>query len=160
MSRRWLYLWIILFLAGVSAPRAFASSDRVSFLHDIEINENEEAQDAVCFLCSIRVNGTVHSDAVAFLGSVRVNGEIKGDVVSFLGDVGMGDDARIGGDCVVFGGPLRRGGNSTIGGDTVQFPFLLLMLPFVIVALLIYGIVSLFRRRKYAAYPMPPPPMR
>jgi predicted acyltransferase (DUF342 family) len=129
-------------------------------MHDIEVSDTEEAEDTVCFLCSIRVNGTVDGDAVAFFGSIHTNGEIKGDVVSFLGNVTMGDGSKIGGDCVAFGGPLRRGDNTSIGGDTVQLPFIVIMMPFIILALLIYGLVALVRHRRYAAYPMPPPPMR
>jgi predicted acyltransferase (DUF342 family) len=158
MSRRWLYLCFALFLAAICVPRAQASADRVSFMHDIVIDDGEDADDAVCFLCSIRVNGKINGDAVAFLGSIHLNGEISGDVVSFLGDVAMGDQSRIGGDCVVFGGPLRRNGNTTISGDTVNFPLIVIMMPFILLAALIYGIVSLFRRRRYPAYPMPPPP--
>jgi len=160
MSRRWLYLCFAFFVTAMFVPRAYASADRVSFMHNIDVGDTEEVDDAVCFLCSIRVNGKVNGDAVAFLGGIHVNGEINGDTVSFLGDVAMGDQARIGGDCVVFGGPLRRNGNAAIDGDTVDFPVILILLPFIFVALLIYGIVALFSRRRYAAYPMPPPPMR
>jgi hypothetical protein len=160
MSRRWLYLGFAIFLAAMFAPRAHASADRVSFMHDIDISDAEEADSAVCFLCSIRINGKLNGDAVAFLGGIRVNGEINGDAVSFLGDVGMGDQSRIGGDCVVFGGPVHRSGNAAIDGDTVDIPFIIIMLPFIFVALLIYGIIALVRRRRYAAYPMPPPPLR
>jgi len=84
MSPRWLYFCFALFLAAICVPRAHASSDRVSFMHDIEVNDTDEVDDAVCFLCSIRVHGKVNGDAVAFLGSILVNGEISGDVVSFL----------------------------------------------------------------------------
>jgi predicted acyltransferase (DUF342 family) len=160
MLRRWLYLCFALFLFGLAVPRAHAASDRVSFLHDIVISDTEEVEDAVCFLCSIRAEGKVSGDAVAFLGSIHTGSEVSGDVVSFLGDVTMSDDTRIGGDCVVFGGSLRKGSDAAIGGDTVQFPFIILALPFIILALLVYGIVSLVRRRKYTAYPMAPPPMR
>lgn len=162
MSRRWLYVCFAIFLTTICAQRAHASTDRVSFMHDIYVSDTEEADDTVCFLCSIHVDGKVNGDAVAFLGGIRVKGEINGDAVSFLGNVEMGDQSRIGGDCVVFGGPLRLNGSATIGGDRVDFPFILVMLPFIVLALLIYGIVSLFRRRRYAAYPMmpPPPPMR
>ncbi len=164
MSRRWLYLFFAIFLAAVCVSRAHASTDRVSFMHDIDISETEEADDAVCFLCSIHVNGKINGDAVAFLGGIHVNGEISGDAVSFLGDVAMSDQSHIGGDCVVFGGPIRMDGQATIGGNRVDFPFILIMLPFAFLALLIYGIVTLFRNRRYRAYPMmpppPPPPMR
>jgi uncharacterized integral membrane protein len=160
MSRRWLYLCVAVLLAVIFVPRAHASTDRVSFMHDIVISDNEEVDDAVCFLCSIRSNGKINGDAVAFLGGIHLNGEINGDAVSFLGDVSMADQSHIGGDCVVFGGPLRMNGNASVSGDTVNFPFILIMLPFIVLALLIYGIVTLFRRRRYAAYPMPPPPMR
>jgi hypothetical protein len=163
MSRRWLYLCFALFLAAtLGGPRAHASTDRVSFMHDIEIGDGEQADDAVCFLCSVRIHGKVNGDAVAFLGGIRLNGEINGDAVSFLGSLEMSNESRIGGDCVVFGGPLRRNGNAVIEGSAVDFPFIVVMLPFVILALLIYGIISLFRRRRYRAYPMmpPPPPVR
>jgi len=160
MSRRWLYLCFAFFLTAICIPRAHASTDRVSFMRDIVISENEEADDAVCFLCSIRISGKVNGDAVAFLGGIHLSGEINGDAVSFLGNVSMGDQSRIGGDCVVFGGPLRMDGSATIDGNRVNFPFILIMMPFVVLALLIYGIVSLFRRRRYMAYPMPPPRMR
>jgi hypothetical protein len=158
MSRRWLCFCFALLLAAICVPRAQASSDRVSFLHDIVVGDTDEVDDAVCFLCSIRVEGKVKGDAVAFLGSIHLKGEISGDVVSFLGDVAMADQSRIGGDCVVLGGPIRRVGDGKIEGDTVDFPFIVMMMPFLILALLIYGIVSLFRRRRYVAYPMPPPP--
>src|ERR1700744_1350675 len=137
MSRRWLYLCFALFLAAIYVPRAHAPADRVSFMHDIVIDAGEDADDAVCFLCSIRVNGKVNGDAVAFLGSIHLTGEITGAVVSFLGNVAMGVPSRIGGDCVVFGGPLRRNGNTAINGDTVQFPFIVIMMPFIILAALI-----------------------
>ena len=162
MVRRWLYLCFAAMLVLGCAARAHASTDRVSFMHDIDVSDGDEADDAVCFMCSIHVDGKVNGDAVAFLGSIHVNGEISGDTVSFLGDVVMGGQSRIGGDCVVFGGPLRKQGAAAVDGDTVNFPFILIMMPFIILGLLIYGIVSLFRRRRYAAYPMqpPPPPMR
>lgn len=161
MSRRWLSLCFAVLMMLACVSRAHASSDRVSFMHDIVIDNGEEAGDAVCFLCSIRVDGgKVSGDAVAFLGSVHLDGEISGDVVSFLGDVALRDQSRIGGDCVVFGGPLRLEGQSTIDGERVDFPWILVMMPFALLALMIYGIVALFRRRRYAAYPMPPPPMR
>jgi hypothetical protein len=158
MSRRLLYLCCIILLTGVLAPHAHASADRVSFLHDIIVGESEEADDLVCFFCSIRADGKVNGDAVSFFGGVRMSGEISGDVVSFFGPVKMEGQSSIGGDCVVFGAPLRRSDDASIGGDTVQFSLLLFLLPFLILALIIYGGVSLARRRKYAAYPMPPPP--
>ncbi|HEX3437706.1 MAG TPA: hypothetical protein VHT24_13135 [Pseudacidobacterium sp.] len=160
MLRRWLQLCLVLILVSILTPLAHASADRVSFLHDITVNDTEAVDDAVCFLCSIRVDGKINGSAVAFFGSIHLNGEINGDVVSFFGSVAMTDQSRIGGDCVVFGGPIHRRGNSTIGGDAVSFPFILVMLPFIILALLIYGLYALLQRRKYAAYPMPPPPMR
>jgi hypothetical protein len=157
MLRRFLCLCFIVMSVGFAAPRAHAASDRVSFLRGIVVNDTEEAQDVVCFLCSIRVDGKVSGDAVAFLGGIHMKGEIRGDVVTFLGEVAMGDESRIGGDCVVFGAPLHRSSDATIRGDTVQIPFIVIMLPFIILALLIYGLVMLLRRRRYAAYPMPPP---
>jgi hypothetical protein len=155
--RRILVAVFALFLLAAAAPRARADDDRVSFFHSINIAEGEDAQDTVCFLCSIHVDGEVHGSAVAFLGSVRSNGVIHGDVVSFLGNVSLGPDAHIGGSCVTVLGSVQHYSSNQIGKDLVQIPLVLIFIPVLILFFLIYVIRSLVWRAR-SPYPMPPPP--
>ena len=156
MRRLLLPLFAVLLLS-LSASKAHADGDRVSFMRDITVASDEDAQDTVCFLCSIRIEGPVHKDAVAFLGSIHADAPIEGDAVVFLGNITLGPDARVGKDCVVFLGSVRQHGTGQVGKDLVQFPLVLLALP----VLLLFGLVFLIRaliRRPYVSYPMPPPP--
>jgi Na+-transporting methylmalonyl-CoA/oxaloacetate decarboxylase gamma subunit len=148
---------LAVFLLAISARSARADGDRVSFLHDITVSSDEEVQDAVCFLCSIRVEGPVRQDAVVFLGSIHANAPIEGDAVAFLGNISLGSEARVGGDCVVFLGSVIQHGTGQVGKDLVQFPLALIIIPILILIFLVYIIRSLVRRA-YVPYPMPPPP--
>ena len=156
LRRAMAFLFTVALLGGCAASaHADSSNDRVSFLNDIYVQQGEEVQDAVCFLCSIHVDGTLHGDAVAFLGSIRTQGKIEGDVVSFLGSVDLGSDASIGQDCVVFGGMLHRHGDASVGQDVVVFPFVLFLVPILFLVLIIYGIRALVLRSRvpYPLYP-------
>jgi hypothetical protein len=155
-------LFFAVFFFSISALKAHADGDRVSFMHDITVASDEEAEDIVCFLCSIRVEGPVHKDAVAFLGSIHADAPIEGDAVVFLGNISLGPEARVGKDCVAFLGSVNQHGTGQVGKDLVQFPLVLLFIPFLLLFFLIYVIRTLVHRA-YVPYPMgppPPPPMR
>jgi len=149
----------LLCIFASSAARA-QSRDQVQFGNDIVVHEGEEAHDAVCFLCSIEIDGTLHGDAVAFLGNIRVRGHAERDAVAFLGNISLGDNASIDRDVVVFAGNLHTGPGSTIGNDRVVFPLILFMLPFLLlagfIALIVWAIRALTYRSR-PVYPMPPP---
>jgi hypothetical protein len=143
------------------APLARAQSrDVVQFGNDIVVREGEEAHDAVCFACSIEIDGTLHGDAVAFLGNIRVRGHAEHDAVAFLGNISVGDNASIERDVVVFAGNLHTGAGSSIGNDRVVFPIFMFILPLFFVAgfvaLIIWAIRALVYRSR-PIYPMPPP---
>jgi hypothetical protein len=104
---------------GVLARQARASEDVVQFGNKIEVGKNDTVQDAVCFFCSIDVDGTVNGDVVAFFGSVRINGHANHDVVNFFGNVSAADNSSIGDDLVNFFGGVRLGENVDVGKDTV-----------------------------------------
>jgi hypothetical protein len=136
--------------------------DSVQFGNNIVVHEGEEVHDAVCFLCSIEVDGTVHGDLVAFLGSIRVRGHAEKDAVAFLGSITVGENASIDHDVVVFAGSLRAAPGSSIGNDRVVFPSFLFLLPFVVFAGFVFLIIWAIRALMYRsrpAYPMPPPRM-
>jgi hypothetical protein len=145
------------FLFATSALTAHADGDRVSFMRDITVSSDEQVQDTVCFLCSIRIEGPVHQDAVAFLGNIHADAPISGDAVAFLGNINLGAGSRVGGDCVAFLGSVTQHGSGQVGGDLVQIPFGLILVPILVFVCLVYIIRSLVRRA-YVPYPMPPPP--
>jgi len=134
--------------------------DAVQFANNIVIHEGEEVHDAVCFLCSIENDGTVHGDMVAFVGNIHVRGHAEHDAVAFLGNISLGENASIDHDAVVFAGSLRNGPGSSIGRDRVVFPLFLFLLPLLFVlgfiALIVWSIRALVYRNR-PVYPMPPP---
>lgn len=70
------------FVAGPAAARA-DDDDAVTFFGNIEVTPDTPVRDAVCFFCSIRVEGKVNHDMVVFFGNVRLNGQVGHDSVSF-----------------------------------------------------------------------------
>jgi len=148
----------------LSAPVVANAEERdaVQFANNIVVHEGEEVHDAVCFLCSIEVDGTVHGDMVAFLGNIHVRGHAEHDAVAFLGSVSLADNASVDHDVVVFAGSLHTGSGSSIGRDRVVFPMFLFLLPLLLVAgfvmLIIWAIRALVSRSR-PVYPMPPPRM-
>ncbi len=146
-------------LFAPSAARA-QGRDFVQFGNDIVVRNGEEVHDAVCFLCSIEIDGTVNGDTVAFLGNIHVRGHAQRDAVVFLGNVTLGENASIEHDVVVFAGNLRLGPGASVGNDRVVFPFVLLLMPFLLVAafvgLIVWAVRALVYRNR-PAYPMPPP---
>ena len=134
--------------------------DVVQFANNVVVHENEEVHDVVCFLCSIEVDGTAQGDLVAFAGNIRVKGQANHDAVAFLGNITLGENASIGNDAVAFAGSLRTAPGSSIGRDRVSFPFVLFLMPFLvllgIVMLIVWAIRALMYRPR-PVYPMPPP---
>jgi hypothetical protein len=134
--------------------------DVVQFANNIVVHENEEVHDVVCLLCSIEVDGTAQGDLVAIAGNIRVKGQAGHDAVAILGDISLGENASIAEDAVVMAGSLRTAPGSTIGRDRVAFPFILFLMPLLVlaavVALIAWAIRSLMYRPR-PVYPMPPP---
>lgn len=155
--RRLLYAFLAVLLLSTFARTAHAEGDRVSFLHDINVNRSEDAHDLVCFLCSIHIDGPVHGDTVAFLGSIHSTAPMDGDAVAFLGNIDLGTGARVEKDCVAFLGSVHQQEPGQVGKDVVEFPFILVLIPIFIVAFLIYLIRALIVSRR-PPFPMPPPP--
>jgi len=156
--RRILIAFLALFFVAAVVPRAHADNDdRVSFFHNIDVAEGEDAHDLVCIMCSIHIEGAVHGDTVAILGSIRSNGPMDGDAVSVLGNINLGQDAHVNGDCVAVLGSVRHFTSSQIGHELVQIPFAVILIPILFFIGIVYLIRSLVWRARLP-YPMPPPP--
>ena len=155
--RRLLPLIFALLLVSAAVPRAFADDNRVSFFESISVEEGEDVQNAVCILCSIRVDGSVHQNAVAILGRIRSNGPIGQNAVSILGGINLGRDAHVGQNCVAILGSVRRFSSDQVGQNVVEIPFAIVLIPIFLFVGIVYLIRTLVWRARMP-YPMPPPP--
>ena len=165
-------------LAAAAAP-AHANQDTVQFFRSINVTSDTPVHDAVCFFCSVHVDGKVMGDIVVFFGDVRINGEAHHDVVNFFGHVSAADNSTIGGDLVSMFGGIRLGENVSVGkdmvcmfgnvrapssasvhGDRVGIPAQILLIPLLVIVLIVFLIVNAVRshrRRQFmAGYPFPP----
>jgi hypothetical protein len=159
-------------------PAYAQHGDAVHFFSNIEVAEDQEVHDVVCFFCSVNVDGTVTGDIVTFFGSSRIAGKAQKDVVSFLGSTdvegSIGKDlvvfagsvrllpnSSVGHDMVLFVGSLSQDRTATIGHDSVHFPGIILLpvfMPFLLIALGIYLLIRWLNHRNDVVYPYPQPP--
>ncbi|SPE18276.1 conserved exported hypothetical protein [Candidatus Sulfotelmatomonas gaucii] len=179
MRSRSLALCLLGVALAAAAMPAHADQDAVQFFNDINVTPNQPVKDAVCFFCSVGVDGNVNGDIVVFFGSVRLNGMAHHDVVNFFGSVSAADNSYIGGDLVSFFGSVQLGENVSvrkdvvamfgvvhsptsvsIGHNRVMFSPLIIFGPLLVVFLIIFLIVHevrVHRMRQYMQhYPMPP----
>lgn len=179
--QRALFFSLLASVFALAAVPAHANNDTVQFGSNINITAEHPVHDAVCFFCSVRIEGEATGDIVAFFGSVYIDGiahhdvvnffghitaadnsMVGGDMVSFFGSVRLGENVRVGKDMVVMFGSLRAPGSVSIGKDRVVQPAWVLLIPLCVFALIVIAIVSAFRacqrRRLLSTYPMPPRP--
>ena len=177
--RALIFCCMLLAAMSLGPVRAHAASDAVQFGSDINVSANHPVHDAVCFFCSVNVEGEVNGDVVVFFGGVHIDGMAHRDVVNFFGRTRLADNSMIGRDLVNFFGSVRAGENAqigrnmvimfgslrapaslSIGKDRVVQPGWVLWIPLLIFAMIIIVIVrglrAWQRRRMYAGYPFPP----
>lgn len=120
MTPRFLTLLLLgLVLAGASAP-ARADQDAVQFFSNINIPDGSTVHDAVCFFCSVNLEGKATGDVVVFFGNTHVSKESQHDVVNFFGNVTADDNAAVGNNIVSIFGNVRLGENVHVGEDLVS----------------------------------------
>ncbi len=179
MHRRLLAVCLFAAAFAVGAVPARASEDAVQFFNNIEVTPDAPVHDAVCFFCSVHVDGEVRGDIVVFFGDVRLDGQAHHDVVNFFGNFTAADNSSIGDDVVSFFGSVRFGQNVSVakdlvamfgtvhspssvsvGKDHVIFSPWIFFGPLLIIFLVIFVIiheVRVNRHRQFArAYPLPP----
>ncbi|WP_263381895.1 hypothetical protein [Granulicella arctica] len=146
-------------MPAFASRHSHGDNGRVSFGHDVTIDEGETADDIVCVFCSVHAHGDIEGDVAVVFGSVDVdaNHTISGDVAVVGGDVSAGDDATIHGDLAVVAGELRLAPNATVHGDKTVVEgrgwLLVALAPLLILIGIIWLIVWLVRRNRY---PYPP----
>ena len=180
MNLRALVFCLMLAAFALVPAHALADADSVQFGSDITGSADHPIHDAVCFFCSVHVDGEATGDIVVFFGDVHLNGRahhdvvnffgrtrladgavIDHDLVNFFGSVRAGENTQVGGSLVVIFGYLRAPGSFSIGKDKFIMPGWILWIPFIIFACIIIVVVRAFRawqwrRSMYAGYPVPP----
>jgi hypothetical protein len=157
--RNHVLLFLLMILIAVPAMALKDGEDHVQFGSNIVVHEGEDAGDVVCFFCSAEVDGKA-SDVVVFLGNARVNGD-TGDVVVLGGHATLSSNATT--HDVVVAGRLDADPNAVVRGDRTTFPFLIMLLPLIAFAILIWLFVLLLKaifgrpRQRVIYVPQPPP---
>ena len=119
MNQRALFFSTLLAALSLFPATAFARNDAVQFGSDINASAGNPIHDAVCFFCSVHVDGEVTGDIVVFFGDVQIDGKAERDIVNFFGQTRLSDDAMVGRDLVNFFGGVRAGENVQIGRSLV-----------------------------------------
>lgn len=181
MIQRMLAVCLLAAAFAVTATPAHAARDAVQFGANISVGPDAEVHDAVCFFCSVNVQGKVTGDIVVFFGNVHLAGDAQHDVVNFFGKVTAEDGASVDNDLVSIFGAIRLGENVaigkdmvamfgsvrapqsvTVGNDRVVQPGWILWIPLLLFGLVITLIVHEYRayRRRLVlrGYPFPPKP--
>jgi hypothetical protein len=155
--------------AALMAGGTPAHADGGDVIHvgrTIHINHGEEVDNAVCFFCSVEVDGTVTGDVVSFLGNVRIAGDVqhdavvvlggltaeKGssieqDVIAVLGEARLGENVIVGRDVVTFSGEVEMAPTATVGNQRIDNPGWYIWIPLACVLLILLWVM-----RSYGAY--------
>jgi hypothetical protein len=104
--------------AAASKP-ARAEQDQVQFFSNIHVESGSQVHDAVCFFCSVDIEGKATGDVVVFFGNTHIATDAQHDVVNFFGSVTADDNATIEHDLVSMFGSIRLGANVHVGEDLV-----------------------------------------
>ena len=172
---------VALLAAACASAHARAEEDQVQFFSDIHVSADSTVHDAVCFFCSVDLEGQATGDVVVFFGNTHIsteahhdvvnffghvtaddNATIDHDVVNFFGGIRLGNNVHVGDDVVAMFGSLRTGDNVTIDGDRVSQPAVLFYGPLiflVVVLVLLIREFRAYRRRVFLRnYGYPPHP--
>ena len=120
MTPRFLPLLVLGVCLAATSVQARADQDDVQFFSNINVSEGSTVHDAVCFFCSVNIEGKATGDVVVFFGNTHISSESQHDVVNFFGNVTADDDASIGNNIVSFFGHVRLGSDVHVGEDLVS----------------------------------------
>jgi hypothetical protein len=98
---------------------ATADKDTVQFFEDIRVAPGAWVHNAVCFFCTVEVEGEARGNVVVVFGNVHIAGKADKNVVDFFGKVSAADKAQIGSSLVSLFGMTRLGEDVSVGKDMV-----------------------------------------
>ncbi len=117
---------LLLTLTGWLLPAQEPPPEReyLQYFTSIHVPKGEVAAEAVCILCSIRVDGELTSEAVAVWGNVEVSGSVGVEVVAAGGSVTLLPGSRVGDEVVAVAGRVDRAPDAVVGGEITELPWL------------------------------------
>jgi hypothetical protein len=181
MNRRILGIFLLAAAFAAASTPARAEQDAVQFFSNIEVSPESTVHDAVCFFCSVNIQGKATGDVVVFFGNTHIandaqhdvvnffgtvtaddNASIDHDLVSMFGSIRLGENVHVGQDLVAMFGSLHAGDGVTVEGSRVVQPAFIFFAPLIFLALIVVLIVREYRayhRRLFLrAYQFPPRP--
>ena len=163
---------------AAAALPAHAEQNEVQFGTDIHVPAGATVHDAVCFFCSVHVEGTVEGNLVVMFGNIHLAGHANHDVVNLfgkttaeanatvgnnlvnvLGAIRLGENVAVGHDMVSVMGSYRAADSATVGNNRVIQPLWLGLVPLIVLAGLLFLVAMLFgnrRRHLPPGYQFPP----
>ena len=172
----------LLLLCAFAVPtHARAEQDTVQFFSNIDVSADSTVHDAVCFFCSVNLEGKATGNVVVFFGNIHIasnaqhdvvnffgnitaddNATIDHDMVSMFGNIRLGESVHVGKDLVDIFGTLRTGRGLSVDGNRVVQPAILFYGPFIFLVVIVILIVREFRAYRRRAflrgYGFPPQP--
>src|ERR1700678_4311193 len=143
---------VLLLCATLAPVAARAEQDQVQFFSNIHVAPGSAIHDAVCFFCSVDIEGQATGDIVVFFGNVHVASSADHDLVSMFGNIRLGDNVHIGEDLVAMFGTLHAADNISVEGDRVVQPAWLFYGPMIFLVVVLVLVIREFRawrRRNY-----------
>ncbi|HWZ52828.1 MAG TPA: hypothetical protein VNW54_15320 [Granulicella sp.] len=155
-TRAGVAMGLVLGTALLWAPAARAQKNVARVGQDIVVTEGVTAGNVACAFCSVRVHGDVAGNVAVAFGDLEVDAgrQISGNVALLGGEVRLREGSRVGGNVAIVG-RLREGDGAVVGGSRAVLPSVVLWLPILLLAGLIWLVVSLVRRNRYG--PVYPP---
>jgi hypothetical protein len=106
----------LLLLFGATGARAQGGS-RTYFNQDIYIAQGQQVHHAVCFFCSVQVEGQLSGDIFVLFGNLNVSGRVDGPATIIGGNAVVDSQARLGGNLTVIGGNAVYETDESIAGN-------------------------------------------
>lgn len=119
MIQRMLAVCLLGTAFAASATPATENRSTVRIFSDIRVAPDTWVQNAICFFCSVKIEGEAKGNVVVFFGNVHIAGKADQDVVNFFGKVSAADKAQIGSSLVSLFGMTRLGEDVSVGKDLV-----------------------------------------
>jgi len=172
---------LLLLCAFFVPTHARAEQDAVQFFSNIDVSADSTVHDAVCFFCSVNLEGKATGNVVVFFGNIHIASNAQHDVVNFFGNITaddnatidhymvsmfgnirLGESVHVGKDLVDIFGTLRTGRGLSVDGNRVVQPAILFYGPFIFLVVIVILIVREFRAYRRRAflrgYGFPPQP--
>lgn len=117
MLTKALRMLTLLFLALPAAALAQPGGNRTYFNQDIFVAQGQQIHNAVCFFCSVQVEGDLTGHVLVLFGSLNITGRVNGGAVVVGGNAVIDSQARLEGNAVVVGGNAVYETDESISGN-------------------------------------------